>query len=579
MPGKVDELYKLWSENEYFSEEIRAELKAIADNKQEITERFYKYLEFGTGGLRGIIGAGTNRINTYTVAHATEGFARFLDRPEFADTERRVVISCDSRKFSREFAMVTALVFATHGIKVLLSDDIRPTPMLSFAVRHFKALGGVMITASHNPAKYNGYKAYGEDGGQMPPEAAGVILESMHEITDITSIRWMSEAEAFRNGLIEYFGEELDTAYFNTLKKLVIDHDAIRNNRDMKIVFTPLHGAGCKPVLSILNAVGFDNVFVVEKQRYPDPDFSTVQSPNPEERSALKMAIELAESEKADIVVATDPDGDRTGLVVRDRSGDFVVLSGNQIGLLLMDYILSAKSAAGSLTPKSFAVTTIVSSKLTRRIAGHYGIKLFEVLTGFKFIGEIVKEYDEEGDMSFEFAFEESYGYLAGKDVRDKDGVVTIMLISEMAASARSRGKTLYDVLQELYSKYGYAAEKNISVTIEGKQGIERIKGAMTSLRNSSPHMIGDIKIYTISDYLKSEIIDNISGEVKPLACEKSDVLLYSLGDDDWFSVRPSGTEPKLKLYFGIYGDDKDECEKKLWHVSEIVESHIRGLL
>jgi phosphoglucomutase len=579
MSVKIKELYEMWSEDLYFSEDTRKELKAITNDGQEITERFYKYLEFGTGGLRGIMGAGTNRMNTYTIAHATEGFARYLDGPQFMGRERKVVISFDSRRFSKEFAMVTALIFATHGIKVFLSDELRPTPVVSFAVRHFGALGGVMITASHNPAKYNGYKAYGEDGGQMPPEAASVILESMHSITDIRSIRWIEEKEAFDRGLVEYFGKELDEIYISMLKKLVIDQRAIDANKDMKIVFTPLHGAGYKPVTSILSAIGFENVYVVEEQKDPDPDFSTVKSPNPEERSALKMAIELAEKVGADLVVATDPDGDRTGLVVRGPEDGYVILSGNQIGLLLMDYILSAKQAAGVLTSDSFVVTTIVSSNLTRRIAKRYGVRLFEVLTGFKFIGEIIKEYDEEGDMSFEFGFEESYGYLAGKDVRDKDAVVAIMLIAEMAASARSRSKTLRDVLSDLYKTYGFAAEKTISITLEGKEGIEKIKGAMDSMRKAKPVSVGNVMIDTISDYLESQIIDNRSGKVSVLEFEKSNVLLYSLGGDDWFCVRPSGTEPKLKIYFGIYGEDREVCEMKLSDVSSVIEGYIRELL
>ncbi|MDD2392775.1 MAG: phospho-sugar mutase [Eubacteriales bacterium] len=579
MSTQSDKLFKLWSEDPFFSEDTRRELIEIADDSQEITERFYKYLEFGTGGLRGIIGAGTNRMNIYTVAHATEGFARYLDRPEYADRERRVVVSYDSRRFSREFAMVTSLVFASHGIKVLLSDELRPTPMLSYAVRHFDALGGVMITASHNPAKYNGYKAYGEDGGQMPPEAASNILESMHSIDDIRTLRWISEEEAFAKGLIEYFGSEFDEVYIDMLKSLVIDQRAIEDNRDMKIVYTPLHGAGLKPVTTILSELGFRNVYVVKEQSKPDPDFSTVRSPNPEERSALKMAMDLATEVNADLVVATDPDGDRTGLVVREPDGDFSVLSGNQIGLLLMDHILSAKEEAGTLTPLSFTVTTIVSSKLTRRIAKRYGVRLFEVLTGFKFIAEIIKEYDENGDMSFEFGFEESYGFLAGKDVRDKDAVVAIMLIAEMAASARSRGKSLYDVLQELYEKYGYAAEKTISITFEGKEGIEKIRDAMTAMRQAKHSSIGDVSIASISDYLGSEITDHVTGKTVPLDFEKSNVLLYSLGDDDWFCIRPSGTEPKIKIYFGIYGKDRIICEKRLDDVSKVIEKHIRELL
>ncbi|MHB1453716.1 MAG: phospho-sugar mutase [Saccharofermentanales bacterium] len=575
----VQESYKLWSENPYFSKETRDELLSIQGDEAEITERFYKNLEFGTGGLRGIMGAGTNRMNTYTVAMATEGFARYLDGTEFAGCDRSVAISYDSRRFSADFAMVTALIFATHGIKVYLSDELRPTPMLSFAVRHFGALGGVMITASHNPAKYNGYKAYGGDGGQMPPEAASIILRSMESIDDITGIRWITKEEAVKAGLLVYFGEELDRVYTDMLKTLAIDRQAVLDNKDMKIVYTPLHGAGNRPVRRILAEVGFENVIVVPEQELPDPAFSTVAFPNPEERSALKLAIELAEKVSADLVVATDPDGDRTGLAVRGKDGEFIILSGNQIGLLLMEYILSAKQACGQLSPKSFVISTIVSTKLTRSIARHYGIRLFEVLTGFKFIAEIIKDLDENGDMNFEFGFEESFGYLAGKDVRDKDAVVAVMLVGEMAAAARSRSMTLYDLLQELYVKYGYAAEKTVSITNEGREGIEKIRTAMDRMRNAGSAGFGVQGIKFISDYLRLTKTETATGAVEKLNLEKSDVLLYSMGGDDWFCVRPSGTEPKIKIYFGIYGADKAICEDKLDRLSVKVESYIRNIL
>lgn len=575
----VKELYDLWSTDLFFDQGTRDELLGIAKDEKDITERFYKNLEFGTGGLRGFIGAGTNRMNVYTVALATEGFARYIDGLDLDQKDRVVTVSYDSRRFSKEFAMITSLVFATHGIKVFLSNELRPTPMLSYAVRHFKAVGGVMITASHNPAKYNGYKAYGSDGGQMPPEAASVILDSMGSIEDIRTLSWISEKEAFDKGLITYFGSEFDDDYTAMLKKLIINQKAIDDNKDMKIVFTPLHGAGNKPVRKILREIGFENVFVVPEQEMPDPNFSTVEFPNPEERSALKLAIELAGKEDADLLVATDPDGDRTGLAVKGKDGEYIILTGNQIGLLLLEYILKAKKESGSLSAASFAITTIVSTKLSRLIAKEYGIKLFEVLTGFKFIGEVIKDYDENGDMNFEFGFEESYGFLAGKDVRDKDAIVTVMLIAEMAASARNENKNLYDKLLELFEHYGYAAENTVSIMLEGKEGIEKIQKTMSLIRSKSESNINGIEVESVSDYLASRKTDFVKNEITVLELEKSDVLLFALDGLDWFCVRPSGTEPKIKIYFGIYGMDKAKCEARLEEVSSKVIGYIKSLL
>jgi phosphoglucomutase len=413
----------------------------------------------------------------------------------------------------------------------------------------------------------------------MTPEAASIILRSMESIDDITGIRWISKEEAVQRGLLVYFGEDLDRIYTGMLRKLAIDRQAVLDNKDMKIVYTPLHGAGNMPVRRILKEVGFENVIIVPEQEKPDPAFSTVASPNPEERSALKLAIELAGREDADLVIATDPDGDRTGLAVKGKDGEFIILSGNQIGLLLMEYILSAKQACGQLSPKSFVVSTIVSTKLTRSIARHYGVRLFEVLTGFKFIAEIIKNYDEDGDMNFEFGFEESFGYLAGKDVRDKDAVVAVMLVCEMAAAARSRSMNLYDLLQELYAKYGYAAEKTVSIMHEGREGIEKIATAMDRMRNAGAAGFGVQGIRYVSDYLRLTRTETATGIAEKLQLEQSDVLLFSMEGDDWFCVRPSGTEPKIKIYFGIYGGDRAVCEDKLDRLSVKVESYIRNIL
>ncbi len=498
----AQERYNRWTTDLNFDDSTRAELLAIAADSKEIEDRFYMDLEFGTAGLRGVLGAGTNRMNLYTVARASEGFARFLAGQGEEVKARGVAISYDSRRYSPEFAVLSARIFVSHGIKVYLSDELRPVPMLSFAIRHFGTAGGVMITASHNPAKYNGYKAYGEDGGQLPPEAAQVVADVMTSIEDFPPLlNCLSEEAARATGLWQDMGADLDEAYTAMLEKLAINRDAVKRQSQLKIVYTPLHGAGNKPVRRILSRIGFENIIVVPEQELPDPDFSTVAFPNPEERSALKMAIELAQKEGADLVIATDPDADRTGVCVRTSSGDYQVLTGNQIGLLLMDYILSAKKKSGTLPDQSFVVTTIVSTKLTQRIAAAYGVTLFECLTGFKFIAELIKEQDEFGEMHFQFGFEESFGYLAGTDVRDKDAVVTSMLIAEMAASAAEQGQTLYDLMQALYKRYGFAAEKTISITLEGKEGIAKIKSGMAALREKKADGIPGVDVLAVSDY------------------------------------------------------------------------------
>ena len=443
---------------------ISAKNSKVLDDKTEIEDRFYQDLQFGTAGLRGVLGAGTNRMNVYTVGRAADGFARYIEELGEEACQRGIAISYDSRRFSPEFAALTARIFVGHGIRVYLSDELRPVPMLSYAIRHYNCVGGVMITASHNPKQYNGFKAYGEDGGQLPPEAAGVVSRYMAAETDLTGLlsRVISQEEAEKSDLYVVIGEELDRDYTDMLLSLSISQDAVKRHHDLKIIYTPLHGSGNKPVRRVLKELGFTNVLVVPEQEKPDPDFSTVAVPNPEVRSALQLAIDLAEREGADLVIATDPDADRTGVCVRTSDGDYQILTGNQIGLLLMDYILGAKKASGTLPEKSFVVTTIVSSKLTRAIARYYNVELYEVLTGFKFIAEQIKERDEEGDMHFQFGFEESFGYLAGRDVRDKDAVVASMLIGEMAALAADANETLYDRLLKLNEVYGYAAEATV---------------------------------------------------------------------------------------------------------------------
>ena len=592
----VKALYDLWSKDPYFDEDIRSELAAIAGDPTEIEDRFYRDLAFGTGGLRGVIGAGTNRMNAYTVGKATAGLAAYIAKEGREACEKGVVISYDSRRFSPEFANKAALVLVHAGIRVYLSDELRPVPVLSFSVRHFGAFAGVMITASHNPSKYNGYKVYGEDGGQVTLEAADEILANITAISDIRTVSASSEDEALASGLLTYFGEEIDTAYTEMLSSLVIDPESIARHRDMSIVYTPLHGSGNKPVRRILARVGFTNIHVVPEQELPDGTFPTVPTPNPEDPRALQMGVELARKVGASLVIGTDPDSDRVGVVVRTIENNEEVykpLTGNQIGILLLDYILSSKKALGTLPARSFAVTTIVSSKLARTICDFYGVELQEVLTGFKFIGERIRLDDEEGDKHFQFGFEESYGYLAGLNVRDKDAVVSAMLIAGMAAQSSERGETLADRIEGLYQRFGYGYEDAVSFTLEGKEGLERISGAMramraelTNLKTSSDAvgLLGAVPVRAVRDYKTSSRYD-LSAQsisVTPIDLPASDVLLYELGGEkgiDWACVRPSGTEPKLKIYFGIYGREKALTLARLAEVKTLVSALVEGKL
>ena len=592
----VEELYKLWSEDPYFDEETRAELLAIKDDKKEIEERFYRDLEFGTAGLRGVLGAGINRMNMYVVAKASTGLGKFIVSEGEDAMKRGVVISYDSRHFSPEFAEITARTLTSMGIRVFLSDELRPVPMLSYSVRWHKAFAGVMITASHNPSKYNGYKVYGEDGGQVPPEAASKILSFIEGIEDIRTIKPDTLEEAKAKGLLTYWGEEVDEAYTDMLDKLVIDRQAILNQKDMSIVYTPLHGSGNKPVRSILKKIGLENVHIVKEQELPDGNFPTVEVPNPENPAALTMAIDLAKKVDADLVIGTDPDSDRIGIAVRtnvDGKDTYVPFSGNQVGLMLLDYILDSKKSAGTLPEGSFAVTTIVSSKLAGAICKYYGVELQEVLTGFKFIGERIKLDDEFGSKHFQFGFEESYGYLAGLDVRDKDAVVGAMLIAGMYAQSRERGQSLVDRLENIYQRFGYGFEETVSITLEGKEGIEKIAGAMKSLRADllscknkleAQALLGGAPVVAVRDYQASKRYvftdDGITEEKIDLPV--SNVLLYELGGDkglDWACARPSGTEPKLKIYFGIYANTKEDSRACLEDTKAKVSGAVKAKL
>ena len=572
--------YKFWMENEYFDSETKEDLLKIKDNHKEIEERFYKDLEFGTGGLRGIIGVGTNRMNIYTVRKASQGLANYISKQGEEAKSKGIAIAYDSRFKSPEFALEAAKVFAGNGIKAYLFDELKPTPELSFAVRHFNAAAGIVVTASHNPKEYNGYKVYGEDGGQLSLEGSNAVLEEINQLDDITKVKFISKEEAVEKGLLQMVGREVDDVYISKLKTLLISPDIIAKEAEsLKIVYTPLHGAGNKPVRRILDEIGFKNVLVVKEQEQPDSAFSTVKSPNPEEKSAFAIAIELARKENADLIIGTDPDCDRIGALVRNSEGEYVVLTGNQTGCLLTEYILSMKKEIGELPANGFIVKTIVTTELARKIANNYKVELVEVLTGFKFIGEKIREMDEFGDRKYLFGFEESYGYLAGTFARDKDAVVAAMLIAEMAAYYKSRNMSLYDGLQEIFNKYGYTLEGINSFTLEGKEGLEKIKSTMTRLREDKLANFNGSEVNALRDYLKGKKFGLTDGTEKTLTLPESDVLYYEMKDGSWFCVRPSGTEPKIKIYYGVSDSSMDKAQKRLEGLQNNVLHVVKELL
>lgn len=553
--------YEEWILNSYFDEDTKNELKSIEDNQREIEERFYKDLEFGTGGLRGIIGAGTNRMNKYNVRKATQGFANYILNSVENSKNRGVVIAFDSRHKSPEFAKEAAKVLAGNDIKAYVFESLRSTPELSFAVRYLGAAGGIVVTASHNPPEYNGYKVYGEDGGQLVPRYANMVIDEIRKIEDYSSVQYLEEEDAKADGLINIIGEDIDKKYIDMVKSLSLRKDIIKGMKDFKIVYTPLHGTGAMPVKRVLTEIGFKNFFPVKEQEVPDSDFSTVESPNPEESKAFDMAISLAEEVGADIIIGTDPDCDRVGAVVKNRDGRYQVLTGNQTGALLVNYILSSMD---SIPENSVVIKTIVTSELGSSIAKEYGVETINTLTGFKFIGEKIKEFEEKGNRNFIIGYEESYGYLVGTDVRDKDAVVSSLLIAEMAAYYKSKNMTLLDALEDLYKKHGYYKEALKSIVLKGKEGLEKIDMIMDGLRNTPPLEIFNIKVEIIRDYLNGRANLILENEQKELDLPKSNVLHFTLEDGSWFAVRPSGTEPKIKIYFSVVGEKDVEAEKKL---------------
>ena len=554
--------YQEWLSSQYFDDETKNELLKIQNDEKEIEDRFYKNLEFGTGGLRGVIGAGTNRINKYTVRRATYGLANYiLEKCGEEGKAKGVVIAYDSRYKSEEFSTEAAKTLAACGIKAYIFDSLRPTPQLSFALRHLGCVAGIVITASHNPPEYNGYKVYWTDGGQVCPDIAKEIITEVNKIEDYSKIPTTDS----NNKLIVTLDETVDTAFCDAVKKQVINQELINKvGKDIKIIFTPIHGTGNLPIRRVLSEVGFKNVSVVKEQEMPDSNFSTVAYPNPEEKEVFDIAIEMAKTDGADIIIGTDPDCDRVGVVVKDNDGEYIVLNGNQVGSLLVDYVMSNKVEEIKEMHNPMIVKTIVTSELGAEIAKSYNVGCVDTLTGFKFIGEKIHQYEEDKSATFIMGYEESYGYLVGTHARDKDGVVSALLISEMAAYYYDKNMTLYEGLQEVYKKYGYYREELQSITLKGIDGMEQIKSIMNTFRTSNIEEIAGIKVAELKDY--SQGIDNLP---------KSDVLKFILEDNSWIAVRPSGTEPKIKFYYGCNGAEKEVVDNKLEEIMKYVNDMV----
>ena len=557
------EIYNQWLENPYFDEATKEELKAIKDDENEIKERFYMDLEFGTAGLRGIIGAGTNRMNIYVVRRATQGLANYIAKVD--KKSQGVAIAYDSRHMSPEFAQEAALCLAANGIKAYIFETLRPTPELSFAVRHLGCVAGINVTASHNPPEYNGYKVYWEDGAQITPPHDSGIMGEVKSISDWNTVKTMDKAEAEKAGLFQVIGKEVDDAYMAELKKQVLHMDAIEaEGKNLKIVYTPLHGTGNIPARRILKELGFENVYVVKEQELPDGDFPTVSYPNPEAAEAFELGLKLAKEVDADLVLATDPDADRLGVRVKDKNGEYHDLTGNMSGCLLANYEISQKKAInGSLPEDGALIKTIVTTNLADAIAKGYGVKLIEVLTGFKFIGQQILGFEQSGKGSYLFGFEESYGCLIGTYARDKDAIVATMALCEAAAYYKTQGKTLWDAMIEMYEQFGYYKDAIQSVTMKGIEGLQKIQEIMNSLRQNPPTEFAGHKVTAVRDYKADTITDVATGAVKPTGLPNSNVLYYELTDDAWVCVRPSGTEPKVKFYYGVKGTSLADADEK----------------
>lgn len=568
------ESYNKWLASDQLPDYLRQELEGMDETTKE--DAFYTNLEFGTAGMRGYIGAGTNRINIFVVRQATEGLAKLVESKGEEAKKRGVAIAYDTRHFSPEFAFESAQVLAAHGIKSYVFESLRPTPELSFAVRHYNAIAGIMVTASHNPKEFNGYKVYGEDGGQMPPADASALTDYIRGIEDPFSVELANLENSKSSGLITVLGEETDRLYLDELKTININHDLIAEyGKDMKIVYTPLHGTGEMLARRSLAEAGFESVQIVESQATVDPDFSTVASPNPESQAAFALAEELGREIDADVLLATDPDADRVGVEVRQADGSYWNLSGNQIGALIAKYVLEAHKTAGTLPTNAALAKSIVSTELVTKIAESYGATMFNVLTGFKFIAEKIQEFEETGNHTYMFGFEESFGYLIKPFVRDKDAIQAVLMVAEIAAYYRSRGLTLADGIDEIFKEYGYFAEKTISVTLSGKDGAEQIKAIMAKFRENAPDQFNKTDIALFEDFAEQKAVA-LDGTRTELTTPPSDVLKYTLTDDSWFAVRPSGTEPKIKFYIATVGETLEEANQKVANIEKEINDFVK---
>ncbi len=566
--------YERWLENA--DEETVKELEAIKGNDEEIKDRFYKSLEFGTAGLRGVIGAGLNRMNNYVVGQATQGLANQLIKTNPGRTDLSVTIAYDSRHKSDTFAKEAAAILAANGIKAYLFSELKPVPELSFSVRYKKADAGIAVTASHNPAKYNGYKVYGADGAQLNPELAAIVLEEIDKTDLFKDIKKTDFDKAVADGMIEMMGDEVEEKYLDCVQAQCINPElAKEKGHTLKFVYTPFHGAGNKPVRKILKRIGFDNVVVVKEQELPDGDFPTVVSPNPENKEGFTLAIGYAKDCGADLIVGTDPDSDRVGILVKNSEGEYVTFTGNQVGALLTEYILSSLKERGELPKDGYVVKTIVTTNIIKAMCDFYGVEMKEVLTGFKFIGEKIKESEQTGIGTYLFGFEESYGYLKGTYARDKDAVVASMLIAEMALYYQEKGSSVFEQMDKIYRKYGYYKEQVESVTMEGIEGLDKIKGIMENIRNNPPKTVAGKKVIAVRDYKTSVRRDLLSGETEKITLPESNVIYLELEDDNNFIIRPSGTEPKIKLYCLLKGDTAEEAEK----LAELVKTDIKNIV
>ncbi|MBC1479993.1 phospho-sugar mutase [Listeria seeligeri] len=572
------EEYQKWIKNEALDNSLKTQLNKIASNETELEDSFYRNMEFGTAGMRGVLGAGTNRMNIYTIRKASFGLAQFVAENGEEAKKRGIVIAYDPRHMSREFAFESAAVLGEHGVKSYVFEALRPTPELSFAVRFLNAFGGIVITASHNPPEYNGYKIYGEDGGQMPPNGASAVTEYIDSVNDIFSVKVADQEELINNGLLEVISEKVDRPYLEKLKEVIVNKELVRKQgKDLKIVFTPLHGTGGILGVPALESVGFTNIIKVDEQFVNDPDFGTVKSPNPENREAFLLAIEYGKKHDGDILVGTDPDADRLGVAVRNHAGDYEILSGNQIGAIILHYLLKQKKAQNELPKNAAVLKSIVTSNLGTEIAKHFDVQMIEVLTGFKFIAEQIKLFEETGKHTFEFGYEESNGYMVKSFTRDKDAIQAVLAISEVALVCKTEGRDLLAELDQIYAEFGYYKEDLVSLTLSGKDGSERIKEITSGFREQLPTSMGGFKIERAEDYLRSETTWINSGKTEVIKLPTADVIKCYFEDGSWFCLRPSGTEPKIKFYFSIRGENREESTTKLEKIKTDLLAYIEA--